>query len=168
MSNDDESKAPSFTPQSGKEQMTRTDSVYSNIIIQRRVTTVQWLQLSSRQNIPSPNTRHTDVTRLLENGRSRASSCLNSDNQIGKAALVVSIRPQRLPLPTARPLLGAGGPGRPHFESWSFVSSKRAERIPSFFSSSTRSPFWCICRRMSQPPTNSPLRYTCGMVGQLE
>ena len=40
----------------------------------------------------------------------------------------------------------------PHFESWSFVSSKRAERIPSFFSSSTRSPFWCICRRMSQPP----------------
>lgn len=58
--------------------------------------------------------------------------------------------------------------GRPHLESWSCFSSRRAERMPSFLSSSTRSPFWCICSRMSQPPTNSPLRYTCGMVGQLE
>lgn len=64
--------------------------------------------------------------------------------------------------------LCAGRMRGPHFEPWSSVSSRRAERIPSFFSSSTRSPFWCICRRMSQPPTNSPLRYTCGMVGQLE
>lgn len=42
----------------------------------------------------------------------------------------------------------------------SFSASSTAERMPSFFSSSTRSPFWCICRRMSQPPTNSPLKYT--------
>lgn len=62
---------------------------------------------------------------------------------------------------------GRRRPG-PHLESWSLSSPRRAERTPSFFSSSTRSPFWCICRRMSQPPTNSPLRYTCGMVGQLE
>lgn len=44
---------------------------------------------------------------------------------------------------------------------------KRADLIPSFWSSSTRSPLWCICRRMSQPPTNSPLKNTCGIVGQL-
>lgn len=55
-----------------------------------------------------------------------------------------------------------------YFFSWSFSASRSAERIPSFFSSSTRSPFWCIWRSISQPPTNSPLRYTCGMVGQLE
>lgn len=47
-------------------------------------------------------------------------------------------------------------------------ASSSAELMPSFFSSSTRSPFWCICSRMSQPPTNSPLKYTWGMVGQLE
>lgn len=50
----------------------------------------------------------------------------------------------------------------------SFSASSTAERMPSFFSSSTRSPFWCICRKMSQPPTNSPLKYTWGIVGQLE
>ena len=53
---------------------------------------------------------------------------------MGKASLVV-----RLLTPTA-PRLGHP----PSFESWSFVSSKRAERISSFFSSSTRSLFWCI------------------------
>lgn len=42
----------------------------------------------------------------------------------------------------------------------SFSASSRAERMPSLFSSSTRSPFWCIWSRMSQPPTNSPLKYT--------
>lgn len=33
-------------------------------------------------------------------------------------------------------------------------------------SSLSRSPDWCICRRMSEPPTNSPLMKTWGMVGQ--
>lgn len=50
----------------------------------------------------------------------------------------------------------------------SFSASSSAELMPSFFNSSTRSPFWCIWSRMSQPPTNSPLKYTWGMVGQLE
>lgn len=50
----------------------------------------------------------------------------------------------------------------------SFSASSSAEWIPSFFNSSTRSPFWCIWSRMSQPPTNSPLKYTWGIVGQLE
>lgn len=40
----------------------------------------------------------------------------------------------------------------------SFSASSSAELMPSFFSSSTRSPFWCIWSRMSQPPTNSPLK----------
>ena len=30
------------------------------------------------------------------------------------------------------------------------------------------SPAWNISRMISQPPTNSPLTYSCGMVGQLE
>ena len=30
------------------------------------------------------------------------------------------------------------------------------------------SPAWNISRMMSQPPTNSPLTYSCGMVGQLD
>lgn len=37
-------------------------------------------------------------------------------------------------------------------------TSSSVDRMPSFFSSSTKSPFWCIWSRMSQPPTNSPLK----------
>lgn len=50
----------------------------------------------------------------------------------------------------------------------SFSAFCSAELIPSFCNSSTRSPFWCIWSRMSHPPTNSPLKYTWGIVGQLE
>lgn len=42
----------------------------------------------------------------------------------------------------------------------SFSAFSSAELMSSFFSSSTKSPFWCIWSRMSQPPTNSPLKYT--------
>jgi len=47
-------------------------------------------------------------------------------------------------------------------ESASFSSSflSRSLVTPTFFSSSMRSPLWCICSRMSQPPTNSLSRYT--------
>ena len=53
----------------------------------------------------------------------------------------------------------------------SFLSSacaNSADLMPIFSSSSTSSPLWCICKRISQPPMNSPLKKTWGMVGQLE
>ncbi len=40
--------------------------------------------------------------------------------------------------------------------------------IPLSASSCCSSPAWNISRMMSQPPTNSPLTYSCGMVGQFE
>lgn len=51
---------------------------------------------------------------------------------------------------------------------WVFSFFNRADVMFTFFNSSTSSPFWCICRRISQPPTNSPFIKTCGIVGQLE
>ena len=123
------------------------------------IMTVQWLRLCSRQNLPCPNSRHAKITWLLTNWR----------NQRKRSSEQREPEWVRLLWRWDSDTSGSSpGATFPHFESWSFVSSKRAERIPSFFISSTRSPFWCICRRMSQPPTNSPLRYTCGMVGQLE
>lgn len=59
------------------------------------------------------------------------------------------------------------------FKVYSFLSGEscslesNALVIPHFFSSSTKSPLWCICNNMSQPPTNSPFMKTCGIVGQL-
>lgn len=54
-----------------------------------------------------------------------------------------------------------------HFESSVFLSNK-ADVMPALRSSSTRSPFWCICNMMSQPPINSPPIKTWGIVGQFE
>ena len=36
-----------------------------------------------------------------------------------------------------------------------------------FFNCSTISPDLCISNKMSHPPTNSPSKKTCGIVGQL-
>jgi hypothetical protein len=40
--------------------------------------------------------------------------------------------------------------------------------MPLSVSSFCNSPAWNISRTISQPPTNSPLMYNCGIVGQLE
>uniref|UniRef100_A0A6M2DXY3 Putative secreted protein n=1 Tax=Xenopsylla cheopis TaxID=163159 RepID=A0A6M2DXY3_XENCH len=53
-----------------------------------------------------------------------------------------------------------------YLSSCSFARS--ALLMPTFFNSSIKSPDWCICNKISQPPTNSPDMYTCGIVGQLE
>lgn len=45
-------------------------------------------------------------------------------------------------------------------------SSRSADFIPTFFSSSISSPFLCIWSNISHPPTNSPPINTCGIVGQ--
>ena len=42
--------------------------------------------------------------------------------------------------------------------SFSGASDSRAEVMPIFWSSSISSPLWCICKRISQPPMNSPLK----------
>ena len=58
-----------------------------------------------------------------------------------------------------------------YFFSFYFLVSSadnKADLIPIFSSSSINSPDWCICNRISQPPINSPLKKTCGIVGQLE
>lgn len=52
--------------------------------------------------------------------------------------------------------------------SWDSCFSKSALVIPTFFNSATSSPFLCISKRMSHPPTNSPFMKTWGMVGQFE
>jgi len=44
----------------------------------------------------------------------------------------------------------------------------RADVMPAFFSSLTRSPFWWSSIIMSQPPINSPFIYIWGIVGQFE
>ena len=44
-----------------------------------------------------------------------------------------------------------------HFSGASF---SKADLIPILPSSSTSSPLWCICSRISQPPTNSPSKKT--------
>lgn len=36
---------------------------------------------------------------------------------------------------------------------------------PTLTSMSSSSPDWCMPRRMSHPPMNSPFRYSCGIVG---
>lgn len=51
--------------------------------------------------------------------------------------------------------------------SSAFLSNK-ADLMPALRSSSIRSPFWCICNMMSQPPMNSPPMKTWGIVGQFE
>lgn len=40
--------------------------------------------------------------------------------------------------------------------------------MPLSVSSFCNSPAWNISRTISQPPTNSPLTYNCGIVGQFE
>jgi hypothetical protein len=48
------------------------------------------------------------------------------------------------------------------------AEAEAATVTPLSASNCCSSPAWNISRMMSQPPTNSPLTYSCGMVGQLE
>ena len=137
---------------------TRRNFVYDNLVMRHWLWRYSDYDYVHDRIFLAQNSRHAKITWLLTNWR----------NQRKRSSEQREPEWVRLLWPWGSDSSGSlPGATFPHFESWSLVSSKRAERIPSFFSSSTRSPFWCICRRMSQPPTNSPLRYTCGMVGQL-
>lgn len=46
--------------------------------------------------------------------------------------------------------------------------AQAAALMPLSVNSFCSSPAWNISRTMSQPPTNSPFTYSCGMVGQFE
>ena len=44
----------------------------------------------------------------------------------------------------------------------------QSARLATSLNNSASSPLWCIDIMMSEPPTNSPLTYNCGIVGHAE